>query len=294
MGLYPQPILDKTHYKMQMVYPVPNTRKDLGQCCQPFGRTTMIWGAGKGVSGRRRGFRIPALSEEELLCQRVLITSPARRLPSLCPAWRWPRNPSGRPAGHRVHAQATPFPGADRIGSQPVPLPPQIVPQRAPVDIEAIARSKLRLPPGASSSLTPPPLRIFITLKMPPASLRLLVDQAARSGAVLVLRGLKGESLRETLAVVRPLIGERHVAWLIDPEAFTRYGVHHAPTFVLALNDGAPADAQPSCISGCVAPPAFVSIAGDVSLDYALEAILRRRPDATPRIEPILKRLRAS
>jgi conjugal transfer pilus assembly protein TrbC len=189
--------------------------------------------------------------------------------------------------------KATPFPSTDRIGSQPVPLPPQIVPQRDPVDIEAIARGKLRLPTGNGASWAAPALRIFITLDMPPASLRLLVDQAARSGAVLVLRGLKGESLRETLAVVRPLIGERHVAWLIDPEAFTRFGVQHAPTFVLALNDDAPADAQPNCISGCVAPPAFVSVAGDVSLDYALEAMMRRRPEAMPHIEPILKRLRA-
>ena len=41
------PIMDKTHYKMQMVYPVANTAKDAGQCCQPFGRSTMLWGAGK-------------------------------------------------------------------------------------------------------------------------------------------------------------------------------------------------------------------------------------------------------
>ncbi|MBK9349913.1 MAG: TraU family protein [Sulfuritalea sp.] len=46
-GYYMQPIMDKTHYKLQMVYPVPNTQKDAGQCCQPYGRTTMIWGAGK-------------------------------------------------------------------------------------------------------------------------------------------------------------------------------------------------------------------------------------------------------
>ena len=46
-GPYPQPIMDKTQYKMQMVYPIPNTIKDAGQCCQPFGRSTMIWGAGK-------------------------------------------------------------------------------------------------------------------------------------------------------------------------------------------------------------------------------------------------------
>ena len=46
-GYYLQPIMDKTQYKMQMVYPIPNTFKDAGQCCQPFGRTTMVWGAGK-------------------------------------------------------------------------------------------------------------------------------------------------------------------------------------------------------------------------------------------------------
>ena len=27
-GYYPQPIMDKTQYKIQMVYPVPNTQKD--------------------------------------------------------------------------------------------------------------------------------------------------------------------------------------------------------------------------------------------------------------------------
>ena len=46
-GYYMQPIMDKTQYKMQMVYPIPNTQKDDGQCCQPFGRTTTVWGAGK-------------------------------------------------------------------------------------------------------------------------------------------------------------------------------------------------------------------------------------------------------
>ena len=46
-GYAMQPIMDKTQYKMQMVYPVPNTQKDAGQCCQPFGRSTITWGAGK-------------------------------------------------------------------------------------------------------------------------------------------------------------------------------------------------------------------------------------------------------
>lgn len=41
------PVMDKTAYKTQMLYPIPNTEKDGGRCCQPLGRTTQIWGAGK-------------------------------------------------------------------------------------------------------------------------------------------------------------------------------------------------------------------------------------------------------
>jgi conjugal transfer pilus assembly protein TraU len=41
------PVMDKTAYKTQLLYPIPNTGKLLGQCCQPLGRTTQLWGAGK-------------------------------------------------------------------------------------------------------------------------------------------------------------------------------------------------------------------------------------------------------
>lgn len=191
--------------------------------------------------------------------------------------------------------KANPFPGADRIGSQPIPLPPRVNPQRGAIDIEALARGKVQLPSaGAASGTAPTPLRIFITLDMPRASLQLLTDQASRAGAVLVLRGLKSQSMRETVAIVGELIGDRKVAWVIDPEAFTRFAVRQAPTFVLTLNDTTGNDAEGNCGSGCVTPAGFVSVAGDVSLDYALQAIIRRRPEATPRAEPILKRLRGS
>ena len=46
-GYYPQPIMDKTGYKYQMLYPVPQTTKIAGKCCQPLGRSTILWGAGK-------------------------------------------------------------------------------------------------------------------------------------------------------------------------------------------------------------------------------------------------------
>ena len=46
-GMRFQPIMAKSQYKMQMLYPTPNTAKENGRCCQPFGRQTFIWGSGK-------------------------------------------------------------------------------------------------------------------------------------------------------------------------------------------------------------------------------------------------------
>lgn len=42
-----QPIMDKTGYKYQMLYPVAQTQKIEGKCCQPLGRSTALWGAGR-------------------------------------------------------------------------------------------------------------------------------------------------------------------------------------------------------------------------------------------------------
>jgi len=44
----PAPIIPKSHYKTQMIYPIPET-----QSANPYGRTTAIWGAGRNfpISG---------------------------------------------------------------------------------------------------------------------------------------------------------------------------------------------------------------------------------------------------
>jgi conjugal transfer pilus assembly protein TraU len=46
-GYYPQPLMDKRNYKFTMLHPIPQTKKIAGRCCQPFGRTTALWGAGR-------------------------------------------------------------------------------------------------------------------------------------------------------------------------------------------------------------------------------------------------------
>ena len=93
---------------------------------------------------------------------------------------------------------------------------------------------------------------------------------------------------------MRELIGERKLAWLIDPEAFARYGVEQAPSFVLALDEGAGPGACAGARAVTCTAASFLGIAGDVSLDYALESMRRQRPAAAPRIDTILRRLRGS
>lgn len=71
-GYYIQPLMDKTNYKMQMTYPVRATEKVNGRCCQPFGRTTTIWGAGKEFPYRGEDFAYQLFRKRDC-CQGGLI-----------------------------------------------------------------------------------------------------------------------------------------------------------------------------------------------------------------------------
>ena len=55
-GPYLEPIMDKSAYKTQLTYPIPTTDKIDGKCCQPFGRSTVLWGAGKEYPVRGEDF----------------------------------------------------------------------------------------------------------------------------------------------------------------------------------------------------------------------------------------------
>ncbi|MCE2692576.1 MAG: type-F conjugative transfer system pilin assembly protein TrbC [Rubrivivax sp.] len=161
----------------------------------------------------------------------------------------------------------------------------------AGIDIGALARQGSQIGGAIGPGALPPQepaLRIFVTLDMPQGSLRRLVDQAERAGAVLVLRGLKNQSMRQTVAAVSDLLGERKAGWVIDPEAFERHGVEAAPTFLLTMGEDAPTCSATTC----TVPRPFVSVSGDVSLDYALEHMARRHTGAAAVAGPYLSRLR--
>ena len=190
--------------------------------------------------------------------------------------------------------EAQPFPDAERLKRVPVPALPRIAPAVPSLDIADIARRHLQIKSQADAAPAAPSLRIFVSLSMPETSLRLLVSQAERSGASVVLRGLKANSMKQTLEAVQALIGERKVSWQIDPEAYVRYSVRHAPTFVLTQSGVMGDSNSASCGASCTVANAFYSVAGDVSLDYALDTLVRWYPDAQRHATPFLKRLRTN
>jgi conjugal transfer pilus assembly protein TrbC len=191
---------------------------------------------------------------------------------------------------HRTPTDAelrqAPAPAAPRIDALPRPA------SRAPIDLEALARGFGNgAGPQALNARPGPALLVFVSFAMPEAALSRLVDQAARTRALLVLRGLVDGSLVRTVTRVQQLIGSRQVAVQIDPQAFDRYAVTQTPSFVL-VRDGAPAAAP--CASGlCVPGDGYVMAAGDVSLDYALAFFQRSAPAFSKDAGAFLKRLKA-
>ena len=168
-------------------------------------------------------------------------------------------------------SEAAAPPSGPRIDALPQPVSPPPT-----LDLEALARTYAAsaLDPGRAAD-SGPPLLVFISLSMPRPSLERLFAQAERAGAVLVLRGLVKGSWRETGAALHPLLARHRVALQIDPQAFDRFSIARVPSFVLVRDGTRPV----SCASGTCAPPeAFLRTAGDVSLDYALEHMVRTAP----------------
>jgi conjugal transfer pilus assembly protein TrbC len=179
-----------------------------------------------------------------------------------------------------------PVPSTPKVDALPRPV------TQAPVDLEALAKGfDAKADPPALQTSTGPGLLIFISFSMPEATLARLVDQAARARASLLLRGLANGSLRDTVARMQRLIGNRQVSVQIDPQAFDRFSIVRTPTFVL-LGDGAQAQA---CGAGmCFAADQFALAAGDVSLDYALEYLARMAPRLARDADGFLKRLKGT
>jgi conjugal transfer pilus assembly protein TrbC len=128
-----------------------------------------------------------------------------------------------------------------------------------------------------------PVLFVFVSFSMPHESLLRLAAQTRVADGVLLFRGLAGATLGQMTARLQPL-ARTGAAIQIHPQAFERFGVQLVPTFLVVEEEG-------SCAaSSCEAR--WRRVAGDVSLDHALDRLAREPDELGYAADARLRRLR--
>lgn len=140
-------------------------------------------------------------------------------------------------------------------------------PEASNVDIQALAR---RYEQRAQARRTDN-LMMFVSFTMPAESLKRIVAQVSQVGGTVVLNGFKNNSWKDTAIAIKDL-DEKRGNVVVNPNAFAKYKIKAVPALVLA---------KPEAIDqldgeGCALPDTYAAVAGDVSLDYALEAIAQQ------------------
>jgi len=134
-------------------------------------------------------------------------------------------------------------------------------------------------------------LLIFVSTTMPEASIDRILTDAQRAGAVVMINGMVGNSMRNTKNTILNLNKGRRVGWQIDPPTFRKFGVTVVPTVVLAMNPVRRTACEEKNDNKCI-DEKFYGVEGDVPLDYALQKIVQKSPDSEQEARVYLKRLR--
>ena len=146
-------------------------------------------------------------------------------------------------------------------------VPGQTAPLPAERHVDALAARR----PASADVL------IFTSLSVPAASWRQWADDAARSGAPLVLRGVAANSLPDTAKRIRARLGapgsgpgQAQASIAIDPRLFRLFGIERVPAVVVV-----PGGVPPCRSRGCSSDPAppHDLVAGNIGLVAALEAV---------------------
>ncbi|OGP32477.1 MAG: type-F conjugative transfer system pilin assembly protein TrbC [Deltaproteobacteria bacterium GWC2_56_8] len=122
-------------------------------------------------------------------------------------------------------------------------------------------------------------LYYFFSFSMPMSSLETVIPQLKKAGAIMVLRGMKDDSMKETAKALMELDGRYGVKVNIDPPLYRRLGIDRVPALAYVKGECS------SC--GNTPPEKFYTVYGDVSLDYALERIAKEDHDAERYLEKL-------
>jgi conjugal transfer pilus assembly protein TrbC len=152
-----------------------------------------------------------------------------------------------------------------------------------PIDIQSIASQYRANVPAVK----PDDLFVFASFSMPPAALENLFRDVAKVDAVVVFRGFKNNSWRETAEMIASL-KNNGVNAVVNPTAFKTYKIDVVPAVVITK----PEAHEQTDGEGCALPEHYGVVIGDVTLEYALTQITKKNPTWRAHADPYLKTLR--
>ena len=129
---------------------------------------------------------------------------------------------------------------------------------------------------NAATQKEEPELFYFFSFSVPHPSLREAARESGAAGAVMVLRGLLGTDLGETVSRISEMIGRTEAQVWIEPFLFECFSVEAVPQLVLAY------DYLPG--ANCEGLR-YIKVSGDVSLPYALGLMEKEDKNAGAFIE---------
>jgi conjugal transfer pilus assembly protein TrbC len=136
---------------------------------------------------------------------------------------------------------------------------------------------------GAQAALEGPksaPLFIaFASLSMPEDSLKQMIADVHKAGGVVVFRGLPANSGKMFAAAMRRVVSQDAASNVaIDPRLFRAFNVQAAPTYIAVSTGFTPCDDFE-----CKTPvPPFDRVIGNVTVQYALEAVADAKGPGAP------------
>ena len=110
---------------------------------------------------------------------------------------------------------------------------------------------------------------MFASLGLSDVLLRQMLDYAKIYNGVIVLRGIKNNSFRQTADHIQRLSREgEEAAIIIDPTLFKQFQISQVPSYVLAK--------EQKCPVGSSCKPSYDKITGNITPKYALEKFVEK------------------
>jgi conjugal transfer pilus assembly protein TrbC len=143
---------------------------------------------------------------------------------------------------------------------------PRLSDQGAPkIDLEGLMNQFGQVKQAIQNETKEEGLVLFVSLTMPEATLHRMIDQSVRYKVPLVIQGLTDGSMKKTVSKITQLLAKREGDFQVDPRLFDRFNINRVPALVLINPEGKWATAY-----------------GDVSIEFALQAIERQQPALAP------------